>query len=47
MRELLIESLILLATTKYGREYLRSHSVYPIIREVCKNKFIINFIVIL
>ena len=34
MRELLIESLILLATTKFGRDYLRSHSVYPIIREV-------------
>ncbi|KAG4104570.1 hypothetical protein H8356DRAFT_1639848 [Neocallimastix lanati (nom. inval.)] len=34
MRELLIESLILLATTKFGRDYLRNHSVYPIIREM-------------
>lgn len=32
-----LESLLLLCTTKAGREYLRSKSVYPLIRELHKN----------
>lgn len=32
-----LESLLLLCTTKTGREYLRSKSVYPLIRELHKN----------
>lgn len=32
-----LESLLLLCTTRAGREYLRSKSVYPLIRELHKN----------
>ncbi|SCU96714.1 LANO_0E14158g1_1 [Lachancea nothofagi CBS 11611] len=32
-----LESILLLCTTKAGREYLRSKSVYPLIRELEKN----------
>lgn len=32
-----LESILLLSTTKVGREYLRSKSVYPLIRELHKN----------
>lgn len=32
-----LESILLLCTTKEGREYLRSKSVYPLIRELHKN----------
>lgn len=32
-----LESILLLCTTKSGREYLRSKSVYPLIRELHKN----------
>ncbi|CDF88352.1 related to FAM203 family protein C1020.12c [Zygosaccharomyces bailii ISA1307] len=32
-----LESILLLCTTKAGREYLRSKSVYPLVRELHKN----------
>ncbi|KAI8873988.1 DUF383-domain-containing protein [Ramicandelaber brevisporus] len=36
LRELLLETILLLTSTRWGREYMRKYKVYPVIREMHK-----------